>query len=123
MLRRIDTVAGEAERLRQTLDDFLRYAGRLEVDAAPTDLRRLLEDLADFFAPQASAGGVRLRLDLPPTPVVAVADGKLVKQAVLNLLLNATQAMPTGGDLVVSARRAGRRAVVTVADTGPGVPA
>lgn len=123
VLRRIDTVAGEADRLRETLDDFLRYAGRLELDAAPTDLNRLLEDLSDFFDPQASAHRVRLRLDVPPTPTLASADGKLVKQAVLNLLLNAVQAMPDGGACVVSARRDGRQAVVTVADTGPGVAA
>ena len=123
VLRRIDTVAGEADRLRQTLDDFLRYAGRLELDAAPTDLGRLLEDLVDFFAPQASAHRVRLRLDPPPSPVVALADGKLVKQAALNLLLNAVQAMPDGGECVVSAARSGRSAVVTVTDTGPGVAA
>ncbi len=121
-LRRVDTVFNETGRLRLILDDFLRYAGRLELDRRPTDLAALLEELVDFFAPQAHARKVRLTLDRPPTPVTASIDAKLVKQAVLNLLLNAVEATPAGGSVTLTPRRAGRFAEIDVVDTGPGIP-
>ena len=53
----------------------------------------LLEELVDFFTPQAQLQRVQLRLKKNPTPVIAYVDAKLVKQAVLNLLINGLQAM------------------------------
>lgn len=121
-LRRVETVFGEVGRLRLILDDFLRYAGRLELDRHPTDLGELLGELVDFFAPQAQAHKIRLQLDAPPAPVVASVDAKLVKQAVLNLLLNAVEATPPGGAITLTPRKVGRRAEIEVVDTGPGIP-
>jgi len=93
LLRRLDSLRRETERLRGILTDFLTYAGELRLDPRPTDLNRVIEELADFFSPQAQHQGVRLRLDLSPGPLPAVLDAAHLKQAVLNLLLNATQAM------------------------------
>ena len=119
MTRRADSLSREAGRLREILDDFLRYAGRIEVAAEPTDLAALAEDLADFLAPQAQAGRVRLATDLRPT--TARVDPRLVKQALLNLVLNAVQHTPAGGTVTLGV--AGDRGQVRlwVADTGPGV--
>jgi signal transduction histidine kinase len=126
VINRLRTVRGEASRLRETLDDFLRYAGKMEVEKQPTDLRKLIEEIGDFFAPQASVQGVRLRTDLPAQPVLAEIDPKLVKQAVLNLMLNGTQAIANapdraGGELIVAARQSDGFAMVDVVDTGPGI--
>jgi signal transduction histidine kinase len=118
---RLRTVRQEASRLREIVDDFLKYAGNLTLEREPADLSVLLEELCDFFAPQASVNGVRVRFDRAPEPVIAKIDVKLVKQAVLNLMLNATQAMTGGGDLLLSARRDGPNAIVTITDTGPGI--
>ena len=120
-LRRVDTVFDETGRLRLILDDFLRYAGRLELDRQPTDLGVLLGELVDFFAPQAQLHKVRLHLEAPPAPVTAAVDAQLVKQAVLNLMLNAVEATPAGGAVTLAPRRAGRWAEIEVADTGPGI--
>ena len=119
MTRRADSLSREAGRLREILDDFLRYAGRIEVAAEPTDLAALAEDLADFLAPQAQAGRVRLVTDLRPT--IGRVDPKLVKQALLNLVLNAVQHTPAGGTVTlgVAGDRGGVR--LWVADTGPGI--
>src|SRR5438067_9044557 len=62
VINRLHTVQREAGRLRETLDDFLRYAGKIELDKRPTDLNALLEELVDFFSPQASLQRVQLRL-------------------------------------------------------------
>ena len=123
VLNRLATVRNETSRLRETLDDFLRYAGRLELDRKPTELNGLLEELVDFFTPQAQVQRVQLRLKKSSEPVVAAVDPRLVKQAVLNLMLNACQAMPTGGELMLSVSRNGSSdALIDVIDTGPGVP-
>jgi signal transduction histidine kinase len=119
---RLRTVTQETARLRETLDDFLRYAGRMEVDRKPTELNQLLEDLVDFFIPQAQLQKVQLRLKKSPQPVVASVDPKLIKQALLNLMLNGVQAMNQGGELMLSLAERDGFAEIEVVDTGPGIP-
>jgi signal transduction histidine kinase len=120
-LRRLHSVQGEANRLKAILDDFLRYAGRYELSLKPEDLRQVVGDVVDFFAPQADAARVVMRASMPETPIRCLVDANLIKQALLNLMINSVQAMEGGGELIlrVSARRA--NAVIEVIDTGPGV--
>lgn len=127
--RRVGALKREADRLRGILTDFLQYAGQLRIDPKPSDLNKLVEELADFFMPQAQAQGVRLKLDLADGPVMAALDVPQVKQAVLNLMLNAVQAMADSSsrDLILRTERRSdqdRRPVVAlhVIDTGPGIP-
>ena len=123
VVNRINVVQRETSRLRDILDDFLRYAGKLELDRHPTDLNDLLQDLYDFFTPQAQLQRVRLRLrNNPNGPISAEVDPKLIKQAVLNLMLNALQAMPEGGELILGASQDEDRACIDVIDTGKGIP-
>lgn len=130
MVRRLVSLNSETTRLREILDDFLRYAGRLEVEAQPTDLKELAEELVDFLAPQAQLARVRLEVSAEDAGARAIVDPKLIKQALLNLLLNAIQHTPEGGQVHVrlsSPRgrpgRGGRRTVqMEVSDTGGGVP-
>jgi signal transduction histidine kinase len=121
IVNRLRTVQKETSRLRDILDDFLRYAGQLELDRHPTDLNELLEDLVDFFLPQAQAQRAKLRLRRSEDPLVADVDPKLIKQALLNLMINALQAMPEGGELILSAGREDGQALVDVIDTGKGI--
>ena len=124
IVNRLNTVQKETSRLRDILDDFLRYAGQLELDRQPTDLNELLEDLVDFFHPQAQLQRVRLRVrPHEGGPLTAPVDAKLIKQAVLNLMLNALQAMPAGGELILGAARQDGQALIDVVDTGKGIPA
>src|SRR5215468_3066235 len=103
LVSRLDTVTKETSRLREILDDFLRYAGRIELDRKPTELNQLLDELVDFFSPQAQLQRVQLRLRRNQEPIVANVDPKLIKQAVLNLMLNGMQAMPDGGEMILAA--------------------
>lgn len=137
LLRRVDALGREATRLRDILADFLRFAGRMKLDPSPQDLRSLVEEVADFFLPQSERHGVIQRVELPSDPVVAPIDANLVKQALLNLMLNAVQAMaqqPSGEDarprpreLIVRVERGdaegASEARVHVIDTGPGIEA
>jgi signal transduction histidine kinase len=122
VIHRLAVVQRETSRLREILDDFLRYAGKMELERKPADLNDLLEELVDFFAPQAQLQRVQLRLRRDEGPLMASIDVKFIKQAVLNLMLNATQAMPNGGELILSAKKIDGRARIDVIDTGGGIP-
>ena len=122
LISRLDTVHRETSRLREILDDFLRYAGRIELDKKPVELNELLEELCDFFLPQAQLQRVQLRLRKHETPLIANVDAKLIKQAVLNLLINGLQAIgDAGGELIMALSIQGKNAVIDVIDTGPGI--
>ncbi|HXE53391.1 MAG TPA: ATP-binding protein [Tepidisphaeraceae bacterium] len=119
---RLNTVQKETSRLRDILDDFLRYAGRMELVKKPVELNGMLEELVDFFSPQAQIQRVHLRLNRADGQLIAAADERLLKQAILNLLINGLQAMPeAGGEMILSARRQDGQAVLDVIDTGRGM--
>ena len=87
------------------------------------DLNILLEELVDFFAPQAQLNHVQLRFKPHGGPLLIRIDPRLIKQTILNLMINALQAMPRGGDLILSASAEKDSAVIDVIDTGSGIPA
>ena len=124
LMSRLATVQKEAGRLRDILDDFLRFAGRMELMRKPVELNGMLEELVDFYTPQAQLQRVSLRLRPAEGPVVAAIDEKLLKQAILNLMINALQAMPaSGGEIILSARLEDGQACIDVLDTGRGMDA
>jgi signal transduction histidine kinase len=127
LLRRIDTLGREVERLRGILTDFLEYAGGLHLHIAMQDVNAVITELIDFFEPQAHQVGVRLRPDLAARKLEAPVDSAHLKQALLNLMLNAVQAMTDNpGELIIRTEKAtepdGTHAVIIhVIDTGPGM--
>ncbi len=129
-LTRINTLKREADRLRQTLDDFLNYTGRIELRLETVSLNSLVEELVDFLLPQAQVSRVRVHTALAPDDPKCKLDINLFKQALLNLLLNALQAMPldpvspdgTAGELLVRTLKSANSAILYVSDTGVGIP-
>ena len=127
VVRRSEALVREAERLRTILTDFLQFAGRVRLDRESQDLRNVVEDLVDFFHPQADAAEVVLRADLPPRQVMVEIDGPLLKQALLNLMINAVHAMESNPperprELLVRLSTSEDSVSVHVIDSGPGVP-
>jgi signal transduction histidine kinase len=129
LLRRLESLRREADRLRDILTDFLQFAGRIRLDAQETDLVRVIVEIADFFHPQCERTGVLLRTRLPGGPVRIPLDEGLFKQALLNLMINATQAIaaarPSGeqvrGELILELDERDGAVDVHVIDTGPGI--
>jgi signal transduction histidine kinase len=120
---RLATLQRETARLGDILGDFLRYAGKIELDPFPRDVNALLEELVDFFAPQAQMQRVRLRMRPSTGPLIAPVDERLLKQALLNLMINALQAMPQdGGEIILGARAEDEWVVIDVTDTAGGIP-
>ena len=128
--RRVGALKMETERLRGILSDFLEYAGELRLATGPVDVGSLLEELSDFYDPQARASGVRLRVEAPRPPITADLDAPHIKQALLNLMLNAVSVMNQPSiatrDLILRGEGCDDDGVPSVRlhviDTGPGVP-
>jgi signal transduction histidine kinase len=123
LVNRLTTVQKETTRLRETLDEFLRFAGNVQLDRKSVDVGSMLEELIDFIGPQAQLQRVLLRAAPDQPPLVANLDERLIKQALLNLILNALQAMPNGGEVILSGRAENGTVILDVTDTGPGIEA
>ena len=126
LVRRVETVSREATRLANILNDFLRFAGRIKLAPVEVDTRDIVEELVDFYRPQCEIHRVVLRADMPASKVMARVDPALVKQALLNLLINANQAMAasdsTQRELLVRLECQPGTVAIHVIDTGPGIP-
>ena len=131
-LKRIENVRGEVCRLESILDDFLRYAGIRRLDLGTSDLNRVLEEVIAFISPECARAAIDLAFYPDHSIPLMELDERLVKQAVLNLLLNAIQVMEgmeideddparARRQLVVRTRLEGDLARVDVIDSGPGI--
>lgn len=120
-LVRIEKIRDEVQRLNRILNDFLRYMRLPDPKLAPTDMRSLVEEVLDFIEPESRRLGIEVRREVEPVPQV-MADSAQIKQALLNLILNAHDAMPKGGRMTLSVKPEGRFVRVDVSDTGAGIP-
>ncbi|HEX9065682.1 MAG TPA: SpoIIE family protein phosphatase [Streptosporangiaceae bacterium] len=110
-------------RLVNTLLDFSRIeAGRMQVSYEPVDLAQATAELASVFRSAIERAGLALEVDCPPLPEPVYVDRGMWEKVLLNLLSNALK-FTFDGSVRVAVRAEGDRAVVTVADTGIGVPA
>ncbi len=120
-LSRVQKLQGECQRLVDLSNDFLRFARVKDVERSPADLAEVVEEMLDFFGPTAQAHRIDIKcfipVDLPPVAL----DRELFKQALLNLLLNAQQAMPEGGELTIQAARDETDVSLYLIDTGKGM--
>lgn len=119
--KRIEVLENEVKRLDAVLSDFLRYAGMRRLDRQQCDLKALVSEIVEFLAPGFRRDGIELRADVPLLP--ADVDAALLKRALLNLLLNAQQAIEGGGKVVVTGAREDDFARLEVRDDGKGIPA
>lgn len=123
--QRIDRLQKECQRLADLSNDFLRFSRLKELDRKPVHVVSILEDLIDFFTPTAKQYHIEINLylptDLPPVEV----DVELIQQALLNLLLNAQQAIVDGGEITIQGHlekdESGDWIELSVIDTGQGI--
>ncbi len=119
--KRIDILLRETGRLDTVVADFLRFAGGHALRLERGDLNALAAELLDFLGPQAERSRIRLVRDfqrgLPPVDV----DAGLLRQALMNVLVNAQQALSTGGSIRVRTFEDGPWVKIEVADDGPGI--
>jgi two-component system, OmpR family, phosphate regulon sensor histidine kinase PhoR len=106
---------------RELLDLALIESGQMPLKLAPTDLHDLAQTQVERFSPQAQQKGLTLVMDIAPG-TLALADGEMVGRALSNLLHNACKFTPSGGQVSLTALCEGDNVIVSVADTGPGIP-
>jgi PAS domain S-box-containing protein len=112
----------EIDRLDAVVKRFLDFSRPMDVKLEPTQLANLLREVLDVARPQLERANVQVAQLLPIGVPEVFVDRALLKQAVLNLVLNAVDAMPTGGQLQLTLSRRGEMAEITVGDTGKGIP-
>jgi two-component system, NtrC family, sensor histidine kinase HydH len=120
-MKRVQTLKREVQRLEVILEEFLRYARGGEVNRAPADLVGIVREVLDFVEPEDAQAGIRHHVDLPSTLPMVMLDEGAFRQALLNLLVNARQAMSAGGELLVRVQRSGNFVELHITDTGVGM--
>lgn len=116
----LDKMVAAFTALDATVHDLLHFTADREPSRRAFPVARLLDDIAASLAPQTAAQGIAVRCAAPAS-LVAVADRDMVRRAVLNLVLNALDAMPNGGTLELAAAPSDDGLELTVHDSGPGL--
>jgi signal transduction histidine kinase len=111
----------EIDRLDRAVKTFLNFTKPVELNLEETDLRAFLIEVADAARPSIDKAFVDLAVDVPPVFPPVMLDQQLMHQAVLNLLLNASEFTPPAGRIMLSLRRSGEFAEIAVSDTGKGI--
>ncbi len=119
--RRAAIVGDEIERLNRLLTEFLELARPRGITRAPVPLADLVEGVLTLERAAAESRGVRIELDLEPD-TAAIGDVEKLKQVVLNLVVNALEAMRDGGRLTIRGAEKGDAVELTIEDSGPGIP-
>lgn len=122
-LRKIAVIQKETDRLEHILDGFLRYVNRPELQLTSININEMLSDMIDFYSPQAYSHSITLRQGFSSEPLVCKVDAGMLKQVVLNLFINAQQAMNSGGELMIRTAKQKEIAVIQISDTGNGIAA
>jgi two-component system, NtrC family, sensor histidine kinase HydH len=121
--QRVQRLLQECQRLADLSNDFLRFAQVKELKRTSTDLKEIVEEMVDFHGPTIEQANIEMRSFVPANLPRVSLDRDLFKQAMLNLILNAQQSMPKGGQITVQAESAGSEVQLSFIDTGVGIPA
>jgi signal transduction histidine kinase len=121
--KHVNIIADEIKRLDQVVVGFLKFARPDELKLQPVYLTSLVSEVVSMTAPEAERRNIAIKTDCPATLPEINADPGMLQQALLNLSLNACQAMPDGGTLRIACRATPRRRVeLVIEDTGIGIP-
>ena len=126
-LRTLQRVRSKLDDLLSLTNDFLALlrsrAPRLQVSFEPVAFDHVVRDAVELFEPRAEAAGVKLRLELPSYLPCMAGDAETLVQLVVNLVSNAVKYTPAGGQVAVAVEHRDGHLVLTVSDSGIGIPA
>ena len=122
VVEHVNVIGTEIKRLDQVVQGFLKFTRPEDLHLGPVPVDKLLSEIAQVVQPDAASNRVRVQVYCPPDVPDVQGDSGSLRQALLNLALNACQAMTGGGTLRLSARGISRRRVeIAVEDTGSGI--
>ena len=120
--KRLARIHGETDQLAAILNEFLAFARPPKMELLVTDLHQYLEDLIEFYEPECRRAGIAVRRDFARNPYPVRIDPAQFKNVILNLLVNAREAVGEQGEIAVSTRERDHEVEIRVADNGGGVP-
>jgi len=118
----LDLVRQGLDRAAGIVRQVLAQANRADAPPAPVELSAVVRQAVDFVRSRPEFQGIDFRLELPEDDLVVQGSPVMLGQVLLNLLRNACEAQPRGGEVSVRAGRSGREVEVEIADRGPGIP-
>jgi PAS domain S-box-containing protein len=120
--RHVDIIDNEIHRLDRVVQILVDFTRPRELRLEDADLRLILDEVSLLAAPDAAQHGVKLVRELPADPIPVKVDIDLLKQAILNVVLNGVQAMPNGGALSIAAHCEDETVITEIRDQGTGIP-
>jgi PAS domain S-box-containing protein len=120
--RHLDVIGSEIQRLDRVVQTLVDFTRPVELRLSDMDLRKVAEDVVILASPAAEKHKVLIEREAGQEPLPVRIDADLVKQAILNIVLNGVQAMPEGGMLRLTLKREGESALIMVRDQGAGIP-
>lgn len=112
----------ETERLNQVVSNYLHFSHKQDKQISRLDIRKIIEDSVFMLQKQAAKKNIRLKTQLPQADLIVKTDRNQLWQILMNLLINAIQAMEHGGEIQVSVETDNNHLIISVADQGPGIP-
>jgi PAS domain S-box-containing protein len=119
--RHMDIINSEIHRLDRVVKTLVDFSRPVELKLTVLDLRNLASDVVSLAAPEARTHKVAIVQEFGQTPLPVRVDTDLMKQAILNVIINGVQAMPDGGTLILRAFASSQAAVLEVQDSGVGI--
>src|ERR1700727_1521412 len=122
-MRLLEVIESEIQRLDRVVQTLVDFSRPVELQLKEQDLRRIVSGVLMLASAELETHNVYVESDLPDHPVAVKVDSDLLKQALLNVILNGAQAMADGGKLEVRLAEDGRMALISIQDHGSGIPA
>src|SRR5882724_6977299 len=120
--RHVEVISSEIQRLDRVVQTLVDFTRPVELRLNDMDLRKMVEDVVSLASPAAEKHNVLIEREAGPDQMPVRIDSDLVKQALLNIVLNGVQAMPDGGTLRLTVKRDGDGALISIRDQGAGIP-
>jgi signal transduction histidine kinase len=135
-IRHLEVIDAEIRRLDRVVQTLVDFSRPVELQLREQDLRAVVTEVVTLSAAELSMRHIKVVSSMPEEPLIANVDGDLLKQAVLNVIQNGAQAMPTGGRLEITlqgdrkspsngdrlAGQGSKEAIIGIRDQGPGIP-
>jgi signal transduction histidine kinase len=123
-VRHLDIIESEIQRLDRVVQTLVDFSRPVELQLRDQDLRSVVSSVLMLASAELATRNVRVVSSLPANPLLAKLDADLIKQAILNIVLNGAQAMEElgGGELTVNLHEESRMAVLSIVDQGTGIP-
>ena len=121
-VKRLKVMLSELKRLEGTINSFLTFAQKHELRLQEGSIHDVVNSVIDLIGEAADMKGIQIRTSLAPDVPVFRFDPALIRQTVMNILKNAMEAMPDGGELIVKSRYDPPWVAVDIIDTGCGIP-